>query len=223
MVNLTQSWNNSYKKSENSLIYPNEEVVRFVANYINTKKKKLNSKKKLLDFGCGAGRHVKFSIENGFFTIGLEISEVALMQTKNFLDSYKFGKNQYKLVKAHNSLIPLENDSIDYLIADGVLDSMMTSEILTSIDEIFRVIKKNGLIYISLMSDKTKRRGKFLNNFDQLISETHENKTIQSYFNHQRIKKLFKKFKILELYTMNKILNKKLVNGRHSLILKVVK
>ena len=100
---------------------------------------------------------------------------------------------------------------------------MMTSEILTSIDEIFRVIKKNGLIYISLMSDKTKRRGKFLNNFDQLISETHENKTIQSYFNHQRIKKLFKKFKILELYTMNKILNKKLVNGRHSLILKVVK
>ena len=63
------------------------------------------------------------------------------MQTKNFLDS-KFGKNQYKLVKAHNSLIPLENDSIDYLIADGVLDSMMTSEILTSIDEIFRVIKK---------------------------------------------------------------------------------
>ena len=40
MVNLTQSWNNSYKKSENSLIYPNEEVVRFVANYINTKKVK---------------------------------------------------------------------------------------------------------------------------------------------------------------------------------------
>ena len=49
MVNLTQSWNNSYKKSENSLIYPNEEVVRFVANYINTKKK-VKFKKKIARF-----------------------------------------------------------------------------------------------------------------------------------------------------------------------------
>jgi SAM-dependent methyltransferase len=222
MVNLIKNWNKSYKKFENCLIYPNEEVVRFVANHINTKKK-LNYNKKLLDFGCGAGRHLKFSIENSFYTIGLEVSDVALKQAKHFLDLNKFRKNTYKLIKTSDSVIPLKNNSIDYLIADGVLDSMMTEDILVSIDEFFRIIKNNGLIYISLMSDKTIRRGKFLNKFDQLISESHENKTVQSYFNYKRIKKLFKNFKIVELYTMYKTLNNKIVNGRHSLILKVVK
>mgnify|MGYP001204148265 CR=1 FL=1 len=223
MVNLIQNWNKSYKKFENHLIYPNEEVVRFVANHINIKKKKLNYNKKLLDFGCGAGRHLKFSLENGFYTIGLEVSDVALKQAKHFLNFNKFRKNTYKLIKTLDSVIPLKNNSIDYLIADGVLDSMMTKDILASIEEIFRIIKNNGLIYISLMSDKTMRKGKFLNKFDQLISESHENKTVQSYFNYKRIKKLFKNFKIVELYTMNKILNNKIVNGRHTLILKVVK
>ena len=222
MKNFSKSWDKSYKKFENSLIYPSEEVIRFVANHINTKKK-LNYNKKFLDYGCGAGRHLKFSLEKGFYSIGLEISNEALKQTKHLLDTNKFRKSLYKLIKISNTVIQLKNNSIDYLIADGVLDSMLTEDVLASIDEIFRVVKNNGLIYLSLISDQTKKNGKFLNKFDQLISDSHENNTIQSYFNYKRIKKLFKNFRILDLYTMNKIFNNKIVNSRHSLILKVVK
>ena len=146
-----------------------------------------------------------------------------MKQAAKFLNIKKHKKNRYKLINSSSSLRPLKNNTLDYLIADGVIDSMITSDILKTNDEIFRVMKNGGLIYISLISNKIKRKGRFLNKFDQLITESHENKTVQSYFNISRINKLYKKFKIIELYVEDKIAKNKLVNSRYSLILKVIK
>ena len=97
---------------------------------------------------------------------------------------------------------------------------MPTYEIIETMKEIHRVMKINSLGYIDLMSDKVRRKGKFLNKFDQLINEKHEKNTIQSYFNLNRIKKLFFKFKILEIYRVDKVKDNKILNARYSIIFK---
>ena len=215
----------SHKKLDNFLLYPSEEVIRFFSNHIKRRTSLVNTNnvKKVLDLGCGSGRHLNYLLENGYYSIGLDISDISLKQAAKFLNIKKHKKNCYKLINSSSSLIPLKNNTLDYLIADGVIDSMITSDILKTNDEIFRVMKNGGLIYISLISNKIKRKGRFLNKFDQLITESHENKTVQSYFNISRINKLYKKFKIIELYVVDKIAKNKLVNSRYSLILKVIK
>ena len=225
MKNFVDNWNLSYKKLDNFLLYPSEEVIRFFSNHIKRRTSLVNTNnvKKVLDLGCGSGRHLNYLLENGYYSIGLDISDISLKQAAKFLNIKKHKKNRYKLINSSSSLIPLKNNTLDYLIADGVIDSMITSDILKTNDEIFRVMKNGGLIYISLISNKIKRKGRFLNKFDQLITESHENKTVQSYFNISRINKLYKKFKIIELYVVDKIAKNKLVNSRYSLILKVIK
>ena len=46
MKNFSKTWDKSYKKYDNFLLYPNENVVRFVNKFIN-KRIKLKIKKKI--------------------------------------------------------------------------------------------------------------------------------------------------------------------------------
>ena len=47
MKNIKKFWDISYKKNENFLLYPNENIVRFTNKYINKRSKFFVKKKKL--------------------------------------------------------------------------------------------------------------------------------------------------------------------------------
>ena len=216
-------WDRSYVKKDNFLLYPNEEIIRFFNNHIKrqTNFKIIKKNKKVLDLGCGSGRHLLYCLENGYKPIGLDLSKVALNQAKLLLKKKKYKINKhFKIICSNSNYIKQKSNSIDYLISHGTLDSMPTYEIIETMKEIHRVMKINSLGYIDLMSDKVRRKGKFLNKFDQLINEKHEKNTIQSYFNLNRIKKLFFKFKILEIYRVDKVKDNKILNARYSIIFK---
>jgi len=216
-------WDISYQNKDNYLLYPNEEVIRFFNKYIKRRTQiKIKKKNKVvLDLGCGSGRHILYCIENGYYPIGLDLSKVALNQAKTYLRSKRYILNKnYKIIKSNSSTINIKNNKIDYLISHGTLDSMLDNDIKKTVKELFRVMKRNSLGYVDLISDKVKRKGKFLNKYDQLINEKHEKNTIQSYFNLKRIKRTFSKFKILEVYRVDKVINKKIVHARYSVIFK---
>ena len=216
-------WDISYKNNDNLLFYPNEEVIRFFNKFVRRKTKNtiIKNNKIVVDIGCGSGRHLLYCLDNGYIPIGLDISNVALKQAKLFLRSKEYFQNKdYKLIKSNSSKMNIKSDTIDYIISHATLDSMNYKDMTNTVKEIYRILKKNSLGYVDLISDKVKRKGKFLNKYDQLIYEKHERKTIQSYFNMERIKKTFKKFKILEIYRIDKVVNKKLSNARYSVILK---
>jgi len=64
------------------------------------------------------------------------------------------------------------------------------------------------------MSIRQKRKGKFINKYDQLVNEPHEMGTIQSYWDMKRINLKFKSFKKIDVkrittYNRNKIINER--------------
>ena len=99
---------------------------------------------------------------------------------------------------------------------------MPSSEIILTIKEINRILKKNGYCYIDLISKKTKRKGKFVNQYDQIISEQHEKNTIQSYFDLKRIRTVFKNYKIIEIIKETTRKNEKLTNERFCCVIKKI-
>jgi ubiquinone/menaquinone biosynthesis C-methylase UbiE len=222
MNDYKKEWNQSYQRKENYLFYPNEDVIRFFQKYI--KKSSINNKK-VLDLGCGVGRHINFFIENGYYPIGVDISNIALKACKSILNSkgYKI-KKDFFLIENKKNQLPISSNSIYCLIANASLDSMPTYLIKNMIEEMYRVLKTNRFGFVSLISGSVnnRRKGKFIGKYDQIVSEKHENKTVQSYFNYKRILSLFKKFEITEIYKNNKIIKKTIVDSRYCVVIKKI-
>jgi len=222
-LNFKKNWDKSYNRLENYLFYPNEELVKFVNRYVDRRKTLKVKKKNLtfLDVGCGAGRNLKFLLENGFKVIGVDLSKIAINQSKKLLKFYGFDKSRYKLLNSTSEYLNFQENSIDYVISDCALDSMSNSEFLKTIEIIYKILKPKGLFYLNLINiKKIIQSGKLLNRYDLLISSKHENQTIQSYFDLKRINKSFKKFKFLDIYEIIIKSKKKIIYSRYHLILK---
>ena len=106
-LNLKHQWNLSYKNLDNLLFYPNENVIKFLNKFIsrktNIKTKKNN--KYFLDLGCGAGRHIKYLVENGYKCIGIDLSSVVIEQAKSMLNFHGICKSSYKLINCNSKSI----------------------------------------------------------------------------------------------------------------------
>ena len=211
-----RNWDKSYKKKENTLFYPDEYLIRFVNKYIKKRQKLIVKKKnnKFLDIGCGVGRNVKYLVENGFKVTGIDISTVAINNAKKFLNFKKVNKSRYSLFNLSSTSFIRKQKKFDAVISCATLDSMPTIEIDATIKNVKDVLRKNGFFYLDLMSINQKRKGKFINKYDQLVNETHETGTIQSYWDMKRINLKFKDFKKIDIKKITTFNNKKIINER---------
>jgi SAM-dependent methyltransferase len=94
-----------------------------------------NKKGKVLDIGCGESPY-KHLLTN-FEYIGIDYSEADL-----------FGYNNKEITKFDGINIPFENETIDNIICTEVLEHTQHPQEL--IDEMHRVLKKNGECYITI-------------------------------------------------------------------------
>lgn len=107
-------------------------------------KKHINPKMNILDVGCGYGRTLSKLHENGFKNLtGVDYSEQMI---KRGLRSYP----HFNLIKNNGDDLPFPDKSFDAVLLIGVLTSnIQTKKQQELILEISRVLKDNGLIYIS--------------------------------------------------------------------------
>ena len=215
-------WDLSYKRLENNLKYPNEQLIKFLNKFIL--KKKINKNKLLfLDLGCGNGRNTKYILENGLKVVSIDLSKIAINNTRKLLKKSKFNPSRYKLINISSDNFKYASNSFDYIISDSTLDSMPINEFKKTIKLIYNLIKPNGLVYLNLINIKNvTHKGKFLNKYDFLINSKHENNTIQSYFDNKRINESFKQFEIVDNYEIIKFRNKRILDARFHLILKKI-
>lgn len=196
-------WNNSYKNKDNFVFYPHEEVIRFVSKYVRKKVDinefiTLKDMNRCLDLGCGIGRHVVYLDDMKFQAYGIDLSEEAIEFAKNWCDSLKKYELKNRFTVGTITNMPYESNFFDFIISHGVLDSMNFDIAQKAILEIYRVMKKNGMIYFDVVSGCDYNHYREYDG-EEIVDTQHENGTIQSYFNWNKINLLLKdKFKIKE-------------------------
>jgi len=150
MSNINE-WNKYYELNMNKKPFVAES---FVARcFLSQRPVKMLShynfkKKKILDIGCGDGRHIDFFEKLKFNVFGVEISNQQVVILKE-----RFPNSTFREGKSVD--LPFENNFFDYLVA---INSIYYLEDNTTIeDNIYQCaskIKKGGIMLLSFIGKK---------------------------------------------------------------------
>jgi ubiquinone/menaquinone biosynthesis C-methylase UbiE len=101
--------------------------------------------KKVLDIGCGYGWFELNALKRGVKEMaGIEISKEDLKTAKNSI------KNKKVIFKVGGALeVPFENNYFDTVVAWEVIEHIPKTTEDRMFKEVFRVLKKNGVFYLS--------------------------------------------------------------------------
>jgi len=120
----------------------------FMMHYLNFRWKKFGFKT-FLDIGCGLGRHSLFMAENGYEVYAFDNSKYVI----DIVNEKAYERNlNVKLCVGDVSSIPYDNDSIDCMIAVGVLSNNDKEGIAKILKEMHRVLKNDGETYFNIIS-----------------------------------------------------------------------
>ena len=192
-------WNNLQKVKKFRPFYPDEMVIRFMeSHFMKLKKKRI--KTKILDIGCGAGRHLKLFAENGFNVYGIDFSNSGISSAKKLLKDHHLNANFF-LGSMYD--LPYSNNFFDGIISVGSFAYSDSVGMQKSIDEMYRVLKYHGKGFVNLRSVKDYRFGKGkkieASTFKLNISNTNENNLVMHFLSKKHIKKYFSKFRSIHI------------------------
>jgi 2-polyprenyl-3-methyl-5-hydroxy-6-metoxy-1,4-benzoquinol methylase len=104
---------------------------------------------KVLDLGCGIGRHALFFAQNSFEVYALDASKHGL----EFLEQSAHGQG----LTIHTScsemtMLPYEDGAFDYILAWNVIYHGNIAIVQRTLSEIMRVLRKGGILQASMLS-----------------------------------------------------------------------
>jgi len=105
--------------------------------------------KKFLDLGCGLGRHSIYFAKKGFEVSSVDLSEYGVNHLKIWADKEQLDITT-DLCDMFN--LPFESDTFDCIIAYNVIYHTDTQGFIKSLEEIRRVLKNEGELFITLLS-----------------------------------------------------------------------
>jgi SAM-dependent methyltransferase len=207
-------WDKSYSNKDNHMFYPHEEVVRFVSKYIRKKvgmndhidQCNIDSSAKILDFGCGIGRHMKLLHEFKLNSKGFDLSIKAIEIAKNIFLNLGMNEVVENLIVADITNLPYSTEEFDFMLSHGVIDSTPLEVAKKGMLELHRTLKKDGYIFFDVigLDDPSFSLSKEGENY-RIVKEIHEQDTIQSYFDLDVIQNLLgSMFNVVEFYNIKK-------------------
>lgn len=135
-----------YGNPNNPKVYPNLYLRhRYILDLL--KKDIIPKKTKVLDIGCGSGIMTKDLVKKGCEVWAVDISQNMLNASKKTIGDTS---------KAHYSVqdiekLDLKSDFFDIVIASGVIEYLKEDN--RAINEIKRVLKKNGVAIVTVQSN----------------------------------------------------------------------
>ena len=150
--------------------------------------------KKILDLGCGTGRHTIYLLENGFEVYGCDASESALKIAEKIIKDVEFKK-------CDMTSLPYEKNFFDGILCHFVIQHGKIEQIKKAISEIYRILRKNGILYLSVPSVKHPEyfTGKEIEPRTKINIDAIDGNVPHHYFTENEIRNLFNKFNIIEL------------------------
>jgi SAM-dependent methyltransferase len=221
-----QKWDESYDRYENNILYPKEEVIKFLNRFVRKKigdnsfqdVLQLNEAERDiirgLDYGCGIGRMTMLMHEFNINSYGVDISKNAIQKAKEL-----FPILSNKFSEVEGEVLPFDDSFFDISICESVIDSMHYNVAVKVIKELDRVTGK--LIFISFISGDNSENYREYSS-EEIVHIAHEKDTVQSWYNWAKIESLISntllKIKWARLVTEESLIDRH-KNGRYYLVL----
>ena len=104
---------------------------------------------RLLDLGCGDGRHLKYFSQRGYHVYGFDISPSALHSAADWLMADGLCA---ELACGNMTDLPWSSGFFDAIVSVQVLNHGYRQEIQSAIHETFRILKTGGWFYLCLQT-----------------------------------------------------------------------
>jgi len=161
---------------------------------------KKNSIKKVLDLGCGTGRHTIYLAKQGFDTYGFDMSKTGIEYTKKRLKAQRL--NAHVFVHDMSKRFPLRNNFFDGIVSIQVIDHNTIRGLKRTIREIHRILRKNGMVFVTVQSRKSLAGSKhrFLSEYTYIPLDGSEKGLLHHYFTSRTLRQEFNQFKIKDVH-----------------------
>lgn len=195
-----KAWDRTYKKEGKIFVGVQEDMPKIVKFF------RKNKVKKVLDLGCGSGRHLVFLAKNGFEVYGIDIAKHGIKIAKEWLKRERL-KADLRVGDIYKRL-PYKDNFFDAIISIKTLHHGKIEWIRRAIKEIKRILRPNGLIFVTIRKHLPKKyipKDK-LYGIKWIAPRTYiilggPDKGMPHYrFNKKILRKEFKGFKIIDLW-----------------------
>lgn len=182
-------WNEIYCKQGEV----QKEILPTVYNFVELLKQE--KKEKILDLGCGTGRHSLYLAQNGFMVTATDISQKGVDVTEKKVKEYGF-----PIETACHDIrnIPFKDNTFDAILCSWVSGHGDVDDMKKHAKEMLRVVKTGGLIFVDYPSkeDKQYRVGIEISKDTFLDNMPGEEKIPHHYSDKQEILDLYKEHEI---------------------------
>lgn len=187
-------WELAWKEGRWYEVSPAFPAVIEFADYL----KQVGSRK-VLDLGCGAGRHSIYLGRQGFHVVGFDVSLSALRKLTARLKSESM-KN-VDIVNTEMSKLPFADETFDALVSTNVLHHTMAAGIKQTVEELHRVMSNGAEGFLMTLSEHDYKNGsgQLLEPGTYVMAEGDEQGITHHFFTRQELLSQFDKFRIISL------------------------
>jgi ubiquinone/menaquinone biosynthesis C-methylase UbiE len=132
-----------------------KKPVPFVEEALPTLKR--SKVKSVLDLGCGTARHCVYLAKKGFDVVGVDVSRSALRIANEWVRKEQLTNAAF--IQGTMTNIPFSDFHFDAVVSVSVMHHALKEDIVKSLNEVYRVLKKNGLFLANLASVNDPRYG----------------------------------------------------------------
>jgi SAM-dependent methyltransferase len=134
-------WDDIFAEKGKYFLKPHPDIERLTNLF------KEKGVQRILDLGCGTGRHLIFLLKKGFEVYGLDGSPNGLEITKNWLKEENLS-SELTCQKIEQEF-PYKDGFFDAVISIQVMHHNVMKDILFTVNEIKRILKPEGVIFLT--------------------------------------------------------------------------
>ena len=141
-MKTTKSWDAIFRRQGRVFTEPHWDMPQVVQRL------REKGSDKVLDLGCGTGRHVVYLAQHGFSVYGLDNSPKAIKMTAEWLAQENLCADLQ--IQEMTETFPYEDRFFDAIVSIQVIHHADTASIKRIIGEIERVLKPGGFLFVTV-------------------------------------------------------------------------